>query len=153
MMLHETVPNLGEWSVKALGTDIDMKVLERASQGVYSEHEMASVPPIYRQKYFVRNGASSHSHFAIAKAVRSLVTFAPFNLTSDVYPFKHGFDLVFCRNVLIYFDRPTATSVTDRLAGTLRPNGLLFVGHSEVGIVRPNSLKAEASAVYRRIER
>ncbi len=150
MTLLEADPSFGDWNLKVLATDIDRDVLTRASRGRYSEAEMVSVPPIQRQRFFHRDKAGDQVAFIVNDAVRKFVTFAPFNLMTPAYPFKHGFDLIFCRNVLIYFERAVSTGVTDRLSGTLRPGGLMFLGHSEVGIVRPGSLTSDFSAVYRK---
>jgi chemotaxis protein methyltransferase CheR len=149
--LFEAEPGLNGANVKVLATDIDLKVLERASLGVYSEAEMASLNPLYRQRYFRKQKSKQNLQFIVASSLRDCVTFAPFNLMNPTYPFQKRFDIIFCRNVLIYFDRETAIAVTGRLAEVLQPEGFLCVGHSEVGLVRTPLLKAEDSAFYRRI--
>ena len=80
--------------------------------------------------------------------LRDMITFAPFNLMTDPYPFEHKFDVVFCRNVLIYFDQPTASAVVSRLSGALRPGGILFLGHTESGIPRPDYMGTLDVAAY-----
>ena len=151
MTILEAVPGLNDLNLRVLATDIDLDVLTRASKGTYTEAEMADVAPLFRQKYFRRVKTERGDHYTILPSLRKLVTFAPFNLMTASYPFKHGFDVIFCRNVLIYFDRAVATTVTDRLGAALAVGGHLFVGHSEVGIVRPGVLVTQASAVYRRV--
>ena len=82
--------------------------------------------------------------------LRSLVTFASFNLVAFPYPFQHKFDIIFCRNVLIYFDQETVQKVKEQLAQFLAPHGYLFVGHSESGSGRVPALQTVNAAVYKR---
>lgn len=77
-----------------------------------------------------------------------MITFAPFNLMSDPFPFEYPFDIIFCRNVLIYFERETSTSVVSRLSRALRPGGILFLGHTESGIPKPDYMGTLDVAAY-----
>ncbi|HYX38846.1 MAG TPA: CheR family methyltransferase [Oligoflexus sp.] len=149
--LLESEPSLTEWNLKMLATDIDLNMLDRASLGMYTESEVTGIPPLYRQKYFTQQKVGQSTKFVVTPQLRNFVTFAPFNLMTESYPFRHPFDIVFCRNVLIYFDRETATTVTERIAQVIRPAGFLVVGHSEVGLVKSSTFASEASAFYRKI--
>ena len=132
-----------------LATDIDRDILERAASARYTDHEADSLPPLYRQKYFKR----IDDHWHVSPALKRLVTFAPFNLMTPAYPFQHPFDVVFCRNVLIYFDRPTVADVLRKLSGSLGPGGHLYLGHSEAGTLRSPLMQSVAPAVYKRKEK
>lgn len=85
-------------------------------------------------------------------SIQKTIHFAPFNLHTNPYPFERGFDIIFCRNVLIYFSRETAQGIVERLTGALNPGGYLFVGHSEVGYVRATGLQMKEYSVYRKSE-
>jgi len=151
MTLLESIPAASSWSIKLLASDIDLKILEYAVRGVYTSAEAQSAPKLILQKYFDSRTDNGEKRFRVKKEVRELVTFAPFNLLNESYNFKQPFDLIFCRNVLIYFTRPNAATVVDKLANCLHPEGYLFLGHSEAGMVRSPTLKAVSHAVYSRV--
>lgn len=150
MTLREAIPTPGPLAVKMLATDIDMEVLERAASGWYTEDELRGVPPMYRQRYFTSQRGAKGRSWRVSPQLAACVTFAPFNLTSRSYSFKQPFDVVFCRNVLIYFDRAMVAQVLERLVGTLAPGGHLFLGHSESGTLRNSAVNSVAAAVYKR---
>lgn len=137
--------------VKILATDIDRSVLEKASRGVYSAAEIESLPAGFKHKYFDAMGKSGN--FRAKSMLRNLLEFSEFNLTAEKYPFTDHFDVVFCRNVLIYFEPKTAQSVVERLSQSLRPGGYLLLGHSESGSARLQTLQAVGPSVYQRGER
>lgn len=150
MTLSEVVPEIFPHGVRLLGTDVDVAVLEKAAAGVYTEGEVQSVPPIYRQKYYREASAGGNRRWRVKEALAAVVRFAPLNLAANEYPFKHRFDVVFCRNVLIYFDREAGAAVIERLLGSVRPGGYLFLGHSETGTIRSPEVETIATAVYRK---
>jgi chemotaxis protein methyltransferase CheR len=115
---------------KILATDISTRVLERARAGVYESHRLGTVPRSFRQRYFVCGG-DDQLEVRISPALARRITFARFNLTTDHFPFRHGFHYIFCRNVMIYFDRPTQQRLVAKFAAQLRPGGYLLIGHSE----------------------
>jgi len=126
LALINAYPALKRWDVRILATDIDTKVVETAAAGIYKSTDLAGLSG-KRCAYFDHgpNGA-----VAIPGAVRSLVTFKTLNLMGQ-WPFKGPFDAVFCRNVAIYFDKPTQTRMFTRMAEFLAPDGFLYIGHSE----------------------
>lgn len=150
MVLLNQFPVLSNWRIHFLATDIDREVLERAAAGIYQDSEMNGVADLYRQKFFQSIDASGRQ-FQVKQEFRKLIRFAPFNLLSESYPFQHMFDIIFCRNVLIYFDRPTSEGVIEKMAKNLRAGGLLFLGHSETGMMRSKMLKPIASGAYMKI--
>lgn len=140
-----------KWNIRFLATDIDYEVLQRASNGIYQENEMQGVPDHCIQKYFNGFKDDEGKKFQFKDEYRENIRFATFNLLTAKYPFQHPFDIVFCRNVLIYFDRPTAEGVIEKLAGTLGVGGFLFLGHSETGMMRSKSLKTISNGVYHKL--
>lgn len=150
MTLKETIENFNLWSIKFLATDIDTKVLKRAVAAGYTDQEAAGLSAELRQKYFDRTIIKDQKGFLAKAELRDMIRFAEFNLMTDPFPFEHKFDVVFCRNVLIYFDRPTQGAVVNRLVKSLRVGGLLFLGHTETGVPKPSNIEALAVAVYRK---
>ena len=117
--------------VRILATDIDTNVLETAARGVYPMERIAALSDARRQAYFQRGSGPNAELCRVRPALQSLVTFRPLNLLADDYQLRGGFHAVFCRNVMIYFDKPTQYGVLSRIAPLLAPGGLLFAGHSE----------------------
>ncbi len=117
--------------VKILASDIDTKVLEHADAGIYTEDRVDKMEPARLQKYFLSGSGTSAGKVRIRKELRDLVTFRQINLLAPDWQLQGPFDVIFCRNVLIYFDKATQAGVLERFAKLLRPDGLLFAGHSE----------------------
>jgi chemotaxis protein methyltransferase CheR len=131
MILHELMGTLpGGRGVKAaiLATDVSMDALMEAKDGVYPSTRVKDLPAAYRKAYLSELGKGLWS---VNKEVRSLVTFKRMNLVREKYPFKSQFDIVFCRNVMIYFDTPSRTRLVDAIYQVVKPGGWLFIGHSE----------------------
>lgn len=143
MTILETVELNNSWDLKFLASDIDTMALQKAVSASYTEQELEGVAPFLRQKYF--------SGTTVKPIYQKLIRFAPFNLMSEPYPFQHRFDIVFCRNVLIYFEQETAARVLDKMIGVLNLGGLLFIGHSEAGTLRNKKVKSIAHAVYQKV--
>jgi chemotaxis protein methyltransferase CheR len=114
-----------------LGTDIDTEVLQTASTGVYRSDRIAGLPPERLRKHFLRGTGSNEGFVSIRPELRPLVKFGQLNLQSAAWPAQERFDAIFCRNVVIYFDRESQKRLLARLADLLVPGGLLMVGHSE----------------------
>ncbi len=150
MCLEEIRMSLKPFDLKILATDIDEQVLEVASQGTYTVAEMASVPLNLKKKYFKKCSKNNNEVFQVNPRLRNSIHFAPFNLVSNQFPFEHHFDIIFCRNVLIYFDTETRTQIIRKFADALHPYGHLFLGHAEAGVVKANTLKSIHVAVYKR---
>jgi chemotaxis protein methyltransferase CheR len=127
MILKEMGPKLAGWRVEILGTDIATDILKRAKDGVYNQFEVQRGLPIgLLVKYFKKTGET----WQIDDSIRSMVQYQMFNLLNDPRPLGN-FDIVFCRNVLIYFDPPTKTKVLDGISRQLAQDGYLFLGGSE----------------------
>jgi chemotaxis protein methyltransferase CheR len=116
---------------KILATDISTRMLERARVGIFPADRLANVPPEFKHRYFVRLQQAGETCFQIVPALRESVRFARFNLMEERFPFRNRFDVIFCRNVMIYFDRPTQERLVASLDKVLCPGGYLLIGHSE----------------------
>ncbi|NLI13149.1 MAG: protein-glutamate O-methyltransferase CheR [Peptococcaceae bacterium] len=120
--------NAVDADIGILATDISITALEKGAAGVYPEEKMAQVPFIYRQRYFDR---SKDGSYTAKKELKEMVLFRRLNLIQQEYPFKGHFQVIFCRNVMIYFDKETQRSLIGRFYRYTEPGGYLFIGHSE----------------------
>lgn len=135
---------------KFLATDIDLQVLKKAAEGVYTVNEMDGCPDHLRTKYFEAR-KDKEVVYRAKDELSQMIRFAPFNLVQGPYAFQHKFHVIFCRNVLIYFDPETTKKVIDNLASCLVPGGFLILGHSESGTVKSNLIKPLSRATYQKI--
>jgi chemotaxis protein methyltransferase CheR len=135
IVLHEALAAAGQspanWDVKVLATDISTRVLAIAREGVYEAARVDSVPPALKGKHFRPERQDGSAAFRVADGIRSCVRFRHLNLMQEPWPFDATFDFIFCRNVMIYFDKPTQEKLVNRYWGCLESGGLLFTGHSE----------------------
>ncbi len=116
-----------QWDTRILATDISQKILNTAITASYSDESVAALPPTWKQKYFVSAGGG---RYTVAPAIKQNVIFKTFNLMDQIQ-FKRKFDLIFCRNVMIYFDQDTKDALVQRFYNATVPEGHLFIGHSE----------------------
>lgn len=128
MTLMACVPE--SWDVKILATDLDTNVLSTASEGIYSFDRVASIPESSLKRWFQRGAAAQNNKVRVKSELRQMIQFKQLNLMQD-WPMRGGFDFIFCRNVLIYFDKETKSVLAKRYAGLLKEGGFLFIGHSE----------------------
>ncbi len=126
MDLLAAFPELRRWDFKLLATDIDTAVIAKAARGIYPEGELSGLSP-ERARLFERPGDGT---IRIPGEARDLVSFKPLNLIGP-WPMKGPFDAIFCRNVAIYFDKPTQGEVFGRFSKLLAPEAFLYIGHSE----------------------
>ncbi len=115
-----------EWDPKILATDLDTNVLNKAAKGCYSEESITGLPQRYREKYI----KTTESGIQMKQSIQKMIHFKQLNLLQN-WPMTGQFDLIFCRNVLIYFDNETKAKIIARFRKYLAPDGLLFIGHSE----------------------
>lgn len=125
MVLAECLPE--EFNIKILATDISNKVLSAASKGIYPQRIRDAVGPYHLNKYFERLDSE---YFRVADNIRKMVTVRRFNLM-ELFPFENTFDILFCRNVMIYFDQKVQQLLLNKFYDVTAPGGLLFLGHSE----------------------
>lgn len=130
--LLDAIEGKGRWDIKILGTDISTSMLEVAKMGVYDKQRVNPVTPLQRQKYLLHNQKDRQSVFEVSKTLRDIIIFKYLNLMEE-WPINPagGVDFIFCRNVMIYFDKPTQEHLVNRFWNRLALGGMLFTGHSE----------------------
>ncbi len=142
MVFMEGIRDISSWDMKILGTDISINSLQTAHAGVYSDDKLKSVPFALREKYF-ENGK-------IKDYLKKYVVFRKLNLMNNLFPFKGKFDVIFCRNVMIYFDQKTQAEVMSKLHKYLHDDGYLFIGHSESSVFFKDKFQSVGSAVLKK---
>jgi chemotaxis protein methyltransferase CheR len=125
--LLQAMPDIKQWDAKILATDIDTEMVRRGSEGIYPAASLEGMPADIARKYFEAHGPDK---VRVVAEARSLISFKHLNLI-DKWPMKGPFDVIFCRNVVIYFDKDTQRVLFDRYANMLVPGGFLYIGHSE----------------------
>jgi len=136
--------------VKILATDIDTNVLETASAGIYPDERIEKLSEAMKRRYFRRGSGNFAGRVKVIDELRELITYRPLNLLDARYPMKGPFDALFCRNVMIYFDKPTQRSILSRMAPLLASDGLFFAGHSESFFHATDIVTSIGRTVYRR---
>lgn len=126
MTVLDAIPRLDKWDARILATDIDSNMLEKGQSGEYTRHDAKSIPESY-SRFFDFCGGDG---IQMSDRLQKLVSFKRLNLLES-WPMKGAFDFIFCRNVAIYFDRDTKKGIFDRYASLLKPEGWLYIGHSE----------------------
>lgn len=127
MTVREFIPDAAGFDVKILATDLDTQMIEMGQKGVYPADNAKDIPASYRQKYCKTD---EHGDVVMGSALRELISFKPLNL-QEPWPMQGNFDMIFCRNVVIYFDRETQARLFNRYATIMEPKGWLYIGHSE----------------------
>jgi chemotaxis protein methyltransferase CheR len=138
--------DIPKWDKKLLATDISLEVLESARKGVYTRDRLNGIPSLWTLNYFNKNG----NEYKIKETIKNQVIYRRFNLLEPVFPFRKKFHVIFCRNVMIYFDQDTKATLVNKFYDHLEDGGYLFIGHSE-SIDRSRSrFKYIQPAVYRK---
>ena len=137
--------------VQILATDLDTKVLAAAESGVYDEKRLDTVPQALARKYFQRGSGAHAGKVRVRPELVALMRFKQLNLLTDDWLRMNPFDAIFCRNVMIYFDKPTQHTLLRKLAGLLESDGLLFAGHSESLFFASDVFRIRAQTVYERV--
>jgi len=114
-----------------LATDIDTQVLDKAQNGRYSAEHLADVDPKYLKNYFLPDGSDKGDFYTVKDNLKQMIYFRRLNLLQEQYPMKKKFDIIFCRNVIIYFDRETQKKLFEKYHQYLKDDGYLLIGHSE----------------------
>lgn len=130
MLLLDSLPDIRSKDVKILATDISPTILGKARKATYGEGTLKDLPPGFLRKYFIKIQNERPQAYQVNTNVRRMVRIARLNLM-DAWPLKGPFNIIFCRNVMIYFDRPTQQKLVNRFWDILELGGYLFVGHSE----------------------
>jgi chemotaxis protein methyltransferase CheR len=131
-----------------IATDIDTNVLNTAANGVYPLERLDKMSPERAKRFFQRGKGKQEGYVRVRPELRNMITFKQLNLLSSDWPVSGPFDVIFCRNVMIYFDKPTQGKILERFAPMMKPDGLLFAGHSENFLYVTNAFKLRGKTVY-----
>ena len=135
--------------IHIVATDLDTGVLAKAREGIYAAERISGLAPERIKRFFLKGKGAREGTVRVRPEVRALVEFLPLNLRTEGWEVNGPFDAIFCRNVLIYFDKPTQYQVLRRLAAHLTPTGLLFAGHSESLLHAADLFRPCGKTVYR----
>ncbi len=134
--------------VQIVATDIDTNVLTTASNGVYPMERLDKTSPERLRRFFLKGKGAHEGMARVRPELRNLVTFKQLNLLADGWPLDGQFDAIFCRNVMIYFDKPTQRKILSRFVPLMKPHALLFAGHSENFLYVSDALRLRGKTVY-----
>ena len=138
-------------SATVLATDIDTQVLNRARAGVYPEERVARLDPARLKRFFLRGRGANAGQVRVRPELAAMVRFETLNLLAPAWPLAERFDAIFCRNVMIYFDKPTQAGILRRFVPLLKDGGLLFAGHSENFTYISRDFRLRGQTVYERV--
>jgi chemotaxis protein methyltransferase CheR len=131
-----------------IATDIDTNVLATGERGVYTADRLEKMSPERAKRFFLKGKGEQAGMVRVRNELRDLVTFKRLNLLSDTWPVSGQFDAIFCRNVMIYFDKPTQGKILSRFVPLMKPDALLFAGHSENFLYVSDAFKLRGKTVY-----
>jgi chemotaxis protein methyltransferase CheR len=150
MCIRESLPAQNYYDIKILATDLDSSVLDVAISGLYTAEKLKTILPHRQNKWFLKGETNSHGLMQVLPDLQNLITFRQLNLMHE-WPMKGPFDVIFCRNVVIYFDKPTQRVLVERFANLLGPGGYLFLGHSESLFKVTDRFKLVGQTIYQKI--
>lgn len=130
MTLRESIPDIDSWDIKILATDIDTNVLEIAKNGIYQRDRISGIQDAQFKKWFLKSSSTDSNEVKVSPKIQQLITFKQLNLM-EAWPMKGKFDVLFCRNVVIYFNKETQRILFERFANILKDDSYMFLGHSE----------------------
>lgn len=128
--LSEALPTIQDWDIKILASDLNLDALDIAHAGIYPQESIANIELACKKRWFLKGTGNKTGLVLVKPQIRNLITFKQFNLIGE-WPKLPAFDIIFCRNVVIYFNKETQRILFDRLANALKPNGILIIGHAE----------------------
>ncbi|MFP5505659.1 MAG: CheR family methyltransferase [Gammaproteobacteria bacterium] len=134
--------------VSIVATDIDTNVLATAASGVYPIERVDKLPQDRLKRFFQRGKGDRSGYVRVRPELRQLISFQPLNLLAPAWPVKGPFDAIFCRNVMIYFDKPTQAKILERFVPLMKPDALLFAGHSENFMYASQAFRLRGKTVY-----
>ncbi|NMM47435.1 CheR family methyltransferase [Marinigracilibium pacificum] len=152
ILLNEYKKDNPRFDFQILGTDISLLSLKKASQGIYKQNEITDLPPYFLESYFkeINSGDSTVYKFS-NQEIKNKIKLGVLNLNRASYNLKGTFDVIFCRNVIIYFNAETQRKVLSRLLEKLNPGGFLFLGHSETAIGASLPIKSIRPTIYQKL--
>ena len=149
MTVKETVPERSSWDVKILATDLDTNVLQKARDGIYDAERVQQIPTARVQRWMRRGSGANEGQVRVTSELQEMIQFNQLNLMES-WPMRGPFDVVFCRNVVIYFDKDTQRRLFERFADLMAPDAYLFVGHSETLYKVTDRFELQGQTVYRK---
>jgi chemotaxis protein methyltransferase CheR len=147
ILLNEAIGDRSLWDIRILATDLSSRMIAHARNGVYDINHLREVPPLLISKYFTCIETKPVRRYQIIEMLRRRVHFARLNLMEE-WPMRGPFDVIFCRNVMIYFDKATQEQLVNRFWKLMKPGGYLFVGHSESLTGSPHKFRYVQPAIY-----
>lgn len=150
LYLSEYYPTVAGWDWRILATDISTKVLSKARLAIYPAERLSCLPREWLQRYFQKGQKSWEGHYRVKSVITGRVQFEQINLLGPI-SFSQAFSVIFCRNVMIYFDRPSQTHLVNQLSRYLVPGGFLMVGHAESLTGLSVSLKCLKPSIYQKL--
>ncbi len=148
MLLAEKIPDFSSWDIRILATDLSTDILNQAKKAIYTERVIEPVPESWRKKYLTLADPNESTYQVVPK-LRKLVSFAYLNLMEE-FPMKGPFDIIFCRNVMIYFDKPTQVKLINKFHNLLPKDGHLLIGHAESLDLKNHDLTYIQPATYQK---
>jgi len=148
---NESFPTATGWDVKILATDLDSNVVTKAKNGIYEMDRVKDIKDSRVRKWFKRKKIKNSELIKASSKLQNIITFKQLNLM-NAWPIKGPFDIIFCRNVVIYFDKPTQKILFDRMANLLAPGGYLFLGHSETLFKITDRFELIGNTIYKKIK-
>ena len=145
MCLTET---LGPGTFRVIASDLDTQVIASAAEGVYPLQHVQALSPERQKRFFLRGSGRYQGKARVRPELAAAIDFLRVNLMDAAWPIEGGLDAVFCRNVMIYFDKPTQRRLVERYAGLLRPGGLFFAGHAESLLDQGRHFRLRGQTVY-----
>lgn len=149
MQLHASIRGISNWDIRILATDLDGNSLDKAAHGVYEIGRTKNLSDSELRQHFVKGRGQMEGQVRVRDHLKQMIVFKRLNLLHE-WPMRGPFDLIFCRNVVIYFDKDTQRMLFDRYADILRPDGHLFIGHSETLYKVCDRFEGLGKTIYRR---
>ena len=149
--LREAIPHIDSWDVKILATDLDSNVIANAVKAIYPMDRVADLAESRLKKWFQKGTGQHKDMVRVVPSVRKLISFRHLNLINE-WPMKGPIDMIFCRNVVIYFDKHTQIKLFERYANIMSPGGHLFIGHSESLRQVTERFELLGNTIYKKID-
>lgn len=149
MTVKEAMPEGAAWNVKILATDLDTNVLQKARDGIYDVDRVQQITPARLRRWMRRGSGVNDGQVRVIGELQDMITFNQLNLMES-WPMRGPFDVIFCRNVVIYFDKDTQRRLFERFADLMAPDAYLFVGHSETLYKVTDRFELQGQTVYRK---
>ena len=149
MAIREIIPETSDWDIRILATDLDTNVLAHASAGIYTLERLNNVSKPRMKRWFLRGKGDNSGSVKVSASLQNMITFRQLNLMQD-WPIKNQFDILFCRNVVIYFDKPTQKVLFRRYHDHIKDTGHMFLGHSETLYKVSDQFELIGHTIYRK---